>query len=78
MILCVFNFTPVVRENYRLGAPARGAWKEIFNTDSEMFGGSNVGNFGEVWTEDIPWQNRQCSLNIKLPPLAGIYFQLER
>jgi len=77
-ILCVFNFTPVVRENYRLGAPARGAWKEIFNTDSEMFGGSNVGNFGEVWTEDIPWQNRQCSLNIKLPPLAGIYFQLER
>ena len=78
MILCVFNFTPVVRENYRLGAPARGAWKEIFNSDSSMFGGSNVGNFGEVWTEDIPWQNRQCSLNIKLPPLAGIYFQLER
>ena len=78
MILCVFNFTPVVRENYRLGAPAHGAWKEIFNTDSEMFGGSNVGNFGEVWTQDVPWQNRQWSLNIKLPPLAGIYFQLER
>ena len=78
MILCVFNFTPVVRENYRLGAPAHGAWKEIFNTDSEMFGGSNVGNFGEVWTQDVPWQNRQWSLNIQLPPLAGIYFQLER
>ena len=78
MILCVFNFTPVVRENYRLGAPARGAWKEIFNSDSEMFGGSNVGNYGEVWTQDISWQNRPCSLNIKLPPLAGIYFKLER
>ena len=78
MILCVFNFTPVVRNDYRLGAPARGAWKEIFNTDAAMFGGSNVGNLGEVWTQDIPWQNRQCSLNIKLPPLAAVYFKLER
>ena len=77
-ILCVFNFTPVVRESYRLGAPTRGAWKEIFNSDSSLFGGSNVGNLGEVWTQDIPWQNRECSLNIKLPPLAGVYFKLER
>jgi len=78
MILCVFNFTPVVRNDYRLGAPARGAWKEIFNTDAAMFGGSNVGNLGEVYTQDIPWQNRECSLNIKLPPLAAVYFKLER
>ena len=78
MILCVFNFTPVVRNDYRLGAPARGAWKEIFNTDAAMFGGSNVGNLGEVWTQDIPWQNREWSLNIKLPPLAAVYFKLER
>ncbi|MBQ3714162.1 MAG: 1,4-alpha-glucan branching protein GlgB [Fibrobacter sp.] len=77
-ILCVFNFTPVVRYNYRLGAPTRGKWKEIFNTDSDMFGGSNVGNFGEVWTQDVPWQNRDCSLNIKLPPLAAVFFRLER
>ena len=77
-ILCVFNFTPVVRNNYRLGAPTRGKWKEIFNTDSEMFGGSNVGNFGEVWTQDVPWQNRECSLNIQLPPLAAVFFRLER
>ncbi|MBR2089011.1 MAG: 1,4-alpha-glucan branching protein GlgB [Fibrobacter sp.] len=78
MILCVFNFTPVVRNDYRLGAPARGAWKEIFNSDSSLFGGSNVGNLGEVWTQDVPWQNRQWSLSIKLPPLAGVYFKLER
>ncbi len=77
-ILCVFNFTPVVRHDYRLGAPARGAWKEIFNTDASMFGGSNVGNFGEVWTQDIPWQNRQWSLSIQLPPLGAVYFRLER
>jgi 1,4-alpha-glucan branching enzyme len=43
-----------------------------------MFGGSNVGNFGEVWTDDIPWQNRQWSLNIQLPPLGALYFRLER
>jgi 1,4-alpha-glucan branching enzyme len=43
-----------------------------------MFGGSNVRNFGEVWTQDIPWQNRQWSLNIQLPPLAVVYFRLER
>ena len=78
MILCVFNFTPVVRNDYRLGAPARGAWKEIFNTEAAMFGGSNVGNLGEVWTQDIPWQNREWSLNIKLPPLAAVYFKLEK
>ncbi|SHK58882.1 1,4-alpha-glucan branching protein GlgB [Fibrobacter sp. UWB12] len=78
MILCVFNFTPVVRNDYRLGAPARGAWKEIFNTDAAMFGGSNVGNLGKVWTQDIPWQSRDCSLNIKLPPLAAVYFKLEK
>ncbi|MBR3071112.1 1,4-alpha-glucan branching protein GlgB [Fibrobacter sp.] len=78
MILCVFNFTPVVRNDYRLGAPARGAWKEIFNSDSSLFGGSNVGNLGEVWTQDVPWQNRQWSLSIKLPPLAGVYFKLEK
>ena len=77
-ILCVFNFTPVVRNDYRLGAPSYGKWKEIFNTDSELYGGSNVGNFGEVWTEDIPWQNRQWSLSIQLPPLAAVFFKLER
>ena len=77
-ILCVFNFTPVVRNDYRLGAPTRGAWKEIFNTDSSMFGGSNVGNYGEVWTQDVPWQNRECSLSIQLPPLAAVFFRLER
>ena len=77
-ILCVFNFTPVVRNDYRLGAPSRGKWVEIFNTDADMFGGSNVGNFGEVWTQDIPWQNRNCSLNIQLPPLAAVFFRLER
>ena len=77
-ILCVFNFTPVVRNDYRLGAPRRGKWVEIFNTDSEMFGGSNVGNLGEVWTQDIAWQNRECSLSIKLPPLAAVFFKLDR
>ena len=77
-ILCVFNFTPVVRNDYRLGAPTAGKWKEIFNTDASMYGGSNVGNFGEVWTQQIPWQNRAQSLSIQLPPLGAVFFKLER
>ncbi|MCQ2060933.1 MAG: 1,4-alpha-glucan branching protein GlgB [Fibrobacter sp.] len=77
-IICVFNFTPVPRFDYRLGATSRGAWKEIFNTDAGMFGGTNIGNCGKVHTEDIPWQNRQWSLNVQLPPLGAVFFKLEK
>ncbi len=74
-ILCVFNFTPVPRHNYRVGAPQWGVWKEVFNTDAEAFGGSNVGNSGEVRTDDVPWQNRQWSINMNLPPLGAVFFK---
>ncbi|MCF0223492.1 MAG: alpha amylase C-terminal domain-containing protein, partial [Fibrobacter sp.] len=78
MILCVFNFTPVPRIGYRLGAPAEGVWTEIFNTDSAIFGGGNVGNFGVVHTQSIPWQGRNWSIDIQLPPLGALFFKLER
>jgi 1,4-alpha-glucan branching enzyme len=77
LILCVFNFTPVPRAPYRLGAPARGWWKEIFNSDSEIWGGSNVGNFGACQTEDIYWQNRPWSFCMQLPPLGAVYLKHE-
>ncbi|HOG69431.1 MAG TPA: alpha amylase C-terminal domain-containing protein, partial [Fibrobacteraceae bacterium] len=77
-ILCVFNFTPVPRAPYRIGTSARGVWKEIFNSDASLFGGSNLGNLGQVSTQDIPWQNRPWSIEIQLPPLAAVYFKLER
>jgi len=50
----VVNATPVVRYNYRLGVPESGFYREIINTDAETYGGSNVGNFGGVQTQDVP------------------------
>lgn len=77
MILCAFNFTPVPRQYYRIGAPAQGRWTEIFNTDAEMWGGGNVGNYGACQTEDIGWQNRPWSFHIHLPPLGGVFLKFE-
>ncbi|RME08002.1 MAG: 1,4-alpha-glucan branching protein GlgB, partial [Aquificota bacterium] len=54
LVLVVCNFTPVPRFDYRIGVPREGFWKEILNTDSYIYGGSNLGNLGGVYAEDIP------------------------
>jgi 1,4-alpha-glucan branching enzyme len=69
------NFTPVVRHGYRIGVPGAGLYQEIFNTDSEMFGGSNVGNQGAVTSEDVACHGRPASLRITLPPLGVVVFK---
>jgi 1,4-alpha-glucan branching enzyme len=74
-IVFACNFTPVPREGYRLGVPRAGLYREIFNTDSEMFGGSNLGNGGAVMAEDIPFHGRPASFAITLPPLAVVAFK---
>jgi len=51
----VLNFTPVPREGYRIGVPYPGPWREVFNSDSEYYGGSNIGNGAGLVAEDIPW-----------------------
>jgi 1,4-alpha-glucan branching enzyme len=67
------NFTPVPRQNYRIGVPSPGAYQEIFNSDSEYYGGSNTGNgTGQIMADDIPWMDKPYSISITLPPLAGI------
>jgi 1,4-alpha-glucan branching enzyme len=71
-IAIVINSTPVVRHGYRLGVPHGGQWKEILNTDSEIYGGSNVGNSGSVHAEEVEWGNRPYSLCLTLPPLAVV------
>jgi 1,4-alpha-glucan branching enzyme len=78
MIAFVVNATPVVHHNYRLGVPECGFWREIINTDAETYGGSNVGNYGGVQSEDREWMGRQHSILIHLPPLAAVAFKLER
>jgi 1,4-alpha-glucan branching enzyme len=65
-----------VRGGYRLGVPKAGYYKEILNTDAEVYGGSNVGNSGGAQSEQIPWQGREYSMQIELPPLAVVGFAL--
>ena len=73
--VCIFNLTPVVREGYRIGVPQPGSYQEILNTDSELYGGSNTGNGGQVPTDATPWQSQDFSLVVTLPPLAALYFR---
>ena len=71
------NATPIVRHNYRLGVPKPGFYREIINTDSETYGGSNVGNLGGVKSEAVEWMGREQSILIQLPPLATVAFKRE-
>jgi 1,4-alpha-glucan branching enzyme len=78
IILVVCNFTPVVREEYRVGVPRAGYYREILNTDSKYYGGADTGNGGGVNAEPIPWNDRPYSIKLKLPPLAVSYFKPHR
>lgn len=71
-LVCIFNFTPVPREYYRIGLPEKGTYIEVLNSDSETFGGANIGNSGVVHSEDKAWMNQSCSVELTLPPLAVI------
>jgi 1,4-alpha-glucan branching enzyme len=68
------NFTPVPRHDYRIGLPAGGTWREIFNSDSSYYSGSNVGN-GAVHADPLPWMGLPYSAAITLPPLAGVVLE---
>jgi 1,4-alpha-glucan branching enzyme len=68
----VANFTPMVRENYRLGVPCGGVWAEEINTDSALYGGGNVGNGGRVTAQAIPSHGQPFSIVVTLPPLAAL------
>ncbi|MBK9327386.1 MAG: 1,4-alpha-glucan branching protein GlgB [Thiobacillaceae bacterium] len=71
-VVVAFNFTPVPRDGYRIGAPAAGFWREIFNSDSAFYGGGNLGNGAGLMSEDLPWMGYPQSLVLTLPPLAGV------
>ncbi len=75
-IVFVCNFTPVPRHGYRVGVPKAGLYREILNTDAEMFGGSNLGNGGAVLADAIKFHGRPASLRVTLPPLAVVAFKL--
>jgi 1,4-alpha-glucan branching enzyme len=77
IILVVCNFAGVPRENYLVGVPQGGFWKEILNSDAEIYGGSGLGNAGGVESVSRPVQGREFSLSLTLPPLSVLFFKRE-
>src|SRR3546814_7257114 len=71
-VVVVLNLTPEVRRNYRIGVPQGGAWQEILNSDSEIYGGSNVGNGGRVTAVDEAQHGLPHALDLTLPPLGAL------
>jgi 1,4-alpha-glucan branching enzyme len=76
-VLSAANFTPVPRTNHRIGVPKLGFYREVLNSDSQYYGGSNVGNFPGVQAEQIPWHGRPYSIEVVLPPLGMAVFKPE-
>ncbi len=74
-LVVLFNFTPVPRQNYRIGLPAGGRYREIFNSDSQHFGGSNLGNGGGIEAQPLPWMGLSHSTALTLPPLAALVLE---
>ena len=75
--LVVCNFTPVARQNYRIGVPRGGWWRERLNSDATDYGGSGVGNFGGVEASPLSAHGRVYSLNLHLPPLGALFLTPE-
>ncbi len=73
-VIVALNFTPVVRDGYRLGVPAAGTYRVLLNSDAEVYGGSNVGLI-EAQSEDVAWMGMEQSIVLTLPPLGALYLQ---
>jgi 1,4-alpha-glucan branching enzyme len=77
-LVFICNFTPAPQWNYRIGLPEAGVHLEVFNSDAEMFGGSNVGNGGAVHAEPTPSHGRPASASLTVPPLGVVVLKPER
>jgi 1,4-alpha-glucan branching enzyme len=76
-VVVALNLTPVVRENYRLGVPQAGFYRELMNTDSEVYGGGNIGNAGGINSQNLACMDKPYSLQLTLPPLACVILRKE-
>jgi len=74
-LVCAFNFTPVPRQNYRVGVPGQGSYRERINSDSVYYGGSDLGNEGYIEVEKIPSHGFSQSISPALPPLACLILE---
>jgi 1,4-alpha-glucan branching enzyme len=75
VLVCVANFAAIPHENYRLGLPRGGTWKEIINTDAEHYGGSGVGNLGAVYADDFGAHGLPASATLTVPPLGALWLR---
>jgi 1,4-alpha-glucan branching enzyme len=73
LVVCVCNLSPVPREGYRLGLPHAGGWRELLNTDSAYYGGSNTGNSGAIEATERRWHDQPFSAELTLPPLGVLW-----
>jgi 1,4-alpha-glucan branching enzyme len=72
-LVCVCNFSPVVRPGYRVGLPKPGVWREVLNTDAGAYGGSGVGSLGAVEAGEASWHGQRWSAELQLPPLGVVW-----
>ena len=75
-VIVVCNFTPVVRSDYRIGLPKKGKLTEIFNSDAVIYGGSGVSNSGKIVIDAMPYDGRDYSIGLLLPPLSVVAFKI--
>ncbi|MDO5721579.1 MAG: 1,4-alpha-glucan branching protein GlgB [Actinomycetaceae bacterium] len=78
LMVCICNFAGNPHEGYRVGLPFAGKWEEVLNTDAEEYGGSGVGNMGVVYAEEMGWNGRPASAELRLPPLGCIWLRPAR
>ena len=76
-LVFVFNFTPVPRNDYRVGVPRKGRYRELMNSDASCYGGSNMGLGGSITADARPWHNQPCSVSLLLPPLGMLILKPE-
>ena len=75
VLACVFNFAGAERNDYRLGLPRSGPWREVLNSDSTHYNGSGIGNLGAVTASDEPWHGRPASARLVLPPNSAVWLE---
>jgi 1,4-alpha-glucan branching enzyme len=77
LVVGVFNFTPVLRNNYQIGIPGAGRWLEMLNSDAPAYGGSGQGNLGGVEAVPVAMHGHLHSVTLTLPPLGAVFFKRE-
>ena len=75
-VVVICNFTPVERQDVRVGVPVAGGWHEVMNSDAEQYGGGHRVNSGEMHSQPVEWDGLPNSISVTLPPLSVLIFRL--